>query len=39
VCPVDNCITMKQIDTGEPFESWNIRAKRLAAESSPGMAS
>jgi dihydropyrimidine dehydrogenase (NAD+) subunit PreA len=31
VCPVDNCITMKQIDPGKPFESWNVRAKRLAA--------
>src|SRR6266436_6154399 len=39
VCPVDNCITMKQIDTGQPFESWNMRAKRLAAGPGAGMAS
>ena len=39
VCPVDNCITMKQIDTGQPFESWNMRAKRLAGGPGAGMAS
>jgi dihydropyrimidine dehydrogenase (NAD+) subunit PreA len=33
VCPVENCITMKQMDTGNAFESWNMRAKRLAASS------
>src|SRR5712692_7225246 len=33
VCPVENCITMKQIDTGLPFESWNMRAKRGASDS------
>src|SRR5271155_1259854 len=33
VCPVDNCIIMKRIDTGEPFESWNMRVKRLAGSS------
>ena len=27
VCPVDQCITMKQIDTGLPFESWKMRVK------------
>jgi ferredoxin len=31
VCPVDNCITMKQIDPGKPFETWSNRSKRLAA--------
>jgi dihydropyrimidine dehydrogenase (NAD+) subunit PreA len=31
VCPVDQCITMKQIDKGLPFESWKMRAKRLRA--------
>ena len=31
VCPVDQCITMKQIDTGLPFESWKMRVKRLAS--------
>ena len=36
VCPVENCITMKEIDTGLPFESWNMRAKRMAGE--PGRA-
>jgi dihydropyrimidine dehydrogenase (NAD+) subunit PreA len=36
VCPVDQCITMKQIDTDLPFESWKMRVKRLA--SSPGAA-
>src|ERR1700733_8862844 len=35
VCPVDQCITMKQIDTGAPFESWNMRAKRLASSAGP----
>jgi dihydropyrimidine dehydrogenase (NAD+) subunit PreA len=39
VCPVDNCITMKQIDAAQPFESWNMRAKRLAAGPGAGMAS
>ena len=28
VCPVDRCITMREIDTGKPFESWNMRAKK-----------
>src|SRR5580698_4127402 len=28
VCPVDQCITMRQIDTGMPFESWKMRASR-----------
>ena len=32
VCPVESCITMKQVDTGLPFESWNMRVQRLAAE-------
>jgi dihydropyrimidine dehydrogenase (NAD+) subunit PreA len=31
VCPVDQCITMKRIDPDKPFESWNMRVKRLAA--------
>ena len=34
VCPVEDCITMEQVDAGLPFESWNMRAKRLA--SNPG---
>jgi dihydropyrimidine dehydrogenase (NAD+) subunit PreA len=28
VCPVENCITMEQIDTGRPFESWDQRGFR-----------
>src|SRR5712664_3363980 len=39
VCPVEECITMKQIDTGQPFESWNMRAKRLASNPGAGLAS
>jgi dihydropyrimidine dehydrogenase (NAD+) subunit PreA len=39
VCPVEDCITMKQIDTGLPFESWNMRAKRLASNPGAGLAS
>jgi dihydropyrimidine dehydrogenase (NAD+) subunit PreA len=35
VCPVEGCITMKEIDAGKPFESWNLRAKRLAGASGP----
>jgi dihydropyrimidine dehydrogenase (NAD+) subunit PreA len=33
VCPVDGCITMKHVDNGLPFESWNMRAKRIGPES------
>jgi dihydropyrimidine dehydrogenase (NAD+) subunit PreA len=33
VCPVDQCITMKEIDTGLPFESWKMRVKRMASSS------
>ena len=33
VCPVDQCITMKPIDTDLPFESWKMRVKRLASGS------
>jgi dihydropyrimidine dehydrogenase (NAD+) subunit PreA len=28
VCPVDNCITMQQIDVGEPPMSWNDRVRQ-----------
>jgi dihydropyrimidine dehydrogenase (NAD+) subunit PreA len=31
VCPVDQCISMKQVDTGLPFETWKMRVKRLEA--------
>ncbi len=30
VCPVSNCITMKEIDTGKPPMSWNEYQKLLA---------
>jgi dihydropyrimidine dehydrogenase (NAD+) subunit PreA len=26
VCPVENCISMEQVDTGKPFQSWEMRA-------------
>jgi dihydropyrimidine dehydrogenase (NAD+) subunit PreA len=26
VCPVENCITMEQVETGKPFQSWELRA-------------
>ncbi len=29
VCPVENCITMEQIDTGRPHESWEQRVAAL----------
>jgi dihydropyrimidine dehydrogenase (NAD+) subunit PreA len=32
VCPVDGCITMKQVETGRPFESWNMRMRSRGAE-------
>jgi len=37
VCPVENCITMKQVDTGLPPMSWNDRVRKLgsAAECAP----
>ena len=28
VCPVDNCITMRQVDSGQPPMSWNERTRR-----------
>jgi dihydropyrimidine dehydrogenase (NAD+) subunit PreA len=27
VCPVENCITMEQVETGLPFESWEQRTR------------
>jgi dihydropyrimidine dehydrogenase (NAD+) subunit PreA len=27
VCPVDNCITMKQVDNGKPYMNWNQNPK------------
>ncbi len=36
VCPVENCITMKQVDTGLPPMSWNDRMRKLgSAECAP----
>jgi dihydropyrimidine dehydrogenase (NAD+) subunit PreA len=35
VCPVDNCITMTQIDTGKSPETWREWQVRLAAGASP----
>jgi dihydropyrimidine dehydrogenase (NAD+) subunit PreA len=32
VCPVDGCITMKQVETGRPFESWNMRTRNRGTE-------
>ena len=29
VCPVDGCITMEQVDTGKPPESWEQRMAAL----------
>ena len=26
VCPVENCITMEQVETGKEFQSWEMRA-------------
>jgi dihydropyrimidine dehydrogenase (NAD+) subunit PreA len=34
VCPVDGCITMKQVPTGRPFESWNMRNRGAESGSS-----
>ncbi|MBM3325142.1 MAG: 4Fe-4S dicluster domain-containing protein, partial [Calditrichaeota bacterium] len=31
ICPVPDCITMKPIDTGLPFESWNDRVRKGTA--------
>jgi dihydropyrimidine dehydrogenase (NAD+) subunit PreA len=39
VCPVDGCITMKQVDTGAPHMSWNERMKSQSTECAPPTAS
>jgi MinD superfamily P-loop ATPase len=31
VCPVETCITMKEVDTGKPVMSWRDYQRRLAA--------
>jgi dihydropyrimidine dehydrogenase (NAD+) subunit PreA len=38
VCPVDRCITMKQVDTGLPPMSWNDRVRRGGASPPAGHA-
>jgi len=35
VCPVDRCITMTELDTGKPPESWRQWQKRLEAGADP----
>ncbi len=35
VCPVENCITMRQVDTGLPAMSWNDRVLQQAAGAPP----
>jgi dihydropyrimidine dehydrogenase (NAD+) subunit PreA len=32
VCPVEGCITMKELDTGQPVVSWNDRVRRQQRE-------
>jgi len=34
VCPVENCITMKQVDAGQPPMSWNDRMRQMARDPS-----
>jgi dihydropyrimidine dehydrogenase (NAD+) subunit PreA len=36
VCPVENCITMKQVDNGLPPMSWNQRMRQSGTASIPG---
>jgi dihydropyrimidine dehydrogenase (NAD+) subunit PreA len=38
VCPVENCITMKQVDNGLPPMSWNQRMRQSGTASIPGQA-
>ncbi len=33
VCPVEGCITMKEVETAEPFLSWNDRARKQKLDS------
>ncbi|HXX71705.1 MAG TPA: NAD-dependent dihydropyrimidine dehydrogenase subunit PreA [Candidatus Acidoferrum sp.] len=35
VCPVTHCITMKQVDAGRPFWSWNDRMRQLSGSCPP----
>ena len=34
VCPVEGCITMREVNTGEPVLSWNERVRRAPASES-----
>jgi dihydropyrimidine dehydrogenase (NAD+) subunit PreA len=35
VCPVENCITMKEVDTGRPPMSWSDRTRQRGGSSTP----
>ena len=35
VCPVENCITMEQVETGKPYQSWEMRAAGAKAQGQP----
>jgi dihydropyrimidine dehydrogenase (NAD+) subunit PreA len=35
VCPVENCITMKEVDTGHTPMSWSDRSRQQAGSSTP----
>jgi dihydropyrimidine dehydrogenase (NAD+) subunit PreA len=35
VCPVDDCITMVQVDTGLPSETWDERTRSAACAAQP----
>src|ERR1700681_4061243 len=35
VCPVENCITMKEVDTGRPPMSWSDRTRQRSGSSTP----
>jgi dihydropyrimidine dehydrogenase (NAD+) subunit PreA len=37
VCPVDDCITMKQVDTGLPAETWEERTKGAVCVQNPNV--
>jgi dihydropyrimidine dehydrogenase (NAD+) subunit PreA len=39
VCPVENCITMEKIETGQPSQTWEQRSLRLSASAANSKAS
>jgi len=39
VCPVEDCITMREVDTGKPPISWNQRMGGQATSCAPPMPS